>query len=85
MPSLRLRVPRVREQPAQVHGLGVVNADCVTVVALIGWRWNETREIAADRPSIFVIATYEGKNRLVYFSWHLDLDSNGHPTAEPSR
>jgi hypothetical protein len=44
----------------------------------------EARQIAAGGPPIFVTSSYEGKRRPVYFSLHLQLDSNGHPTARPS-
>jgi hypothetical protein len=43
----------------------------------------EAQQINAGGAPIFVTATYEGKSRPVYFSWHLDLDSNGRPTADP--
>jgi hypothetical protein len=44
----------------------------------------EARQIAAGGPPIFVTATYEGQRRPVYFSWDLDLDSSGRPSAGPS-
>jgi hypothetical protein len=44
----------------------------------------EARQIAAGGPPIFVTATYEGQRRPVYFSWDLDLDSSGRPSADPS-
>lgn len=43
----------------------------------------EARQIAAGGPPIFVTATYQGKRRPVYFYLDLDLDSSGHPTADP--
>ena len=45
----------------------------------------EAAEVVAGRPPIFVTATYAGKKRPVYFSWHLQLDSNNRPTAPSSQ
>lgn len=45
----------------------------------------EAHQIAIGGSPIFVTATYKGKSRPVYFSWHLDLDSSGRPTADPSQ
>ena len=44
----------------------------------------EAQQIAAGGPPIFVTATYAGKSRPVYFSWHLGLDANNQPTTDPS-
>ncbi|MBV9999239.1 MAG: hypothetical protein JO015_09010 [Verrucomicrobia bacterium] len=43
----------------------------------------EAQQMASGGPPIFVTATYAGKRRPVYFSWHLELDSSAHPTADP--
>jgi glycosyltransferase involved in cell wall biosynthesis len=44
----------------------------------------EAQQVASGGLPIFITATYEGKSRPVYFAWHLGLDSNGHPTTNPS-
>lgn len=44
----------------------------------------EAQEVAAGRSPIFVTATYQGKSRPVYLSWHLGLNAQGIPTAPQS-
>jgi len=45
----------------------------------------EAQQIAAGGPPIFCTATYGGVSRPVYFQWTLELDANGHPTADPGQ
>jgi len=44
----------------------------------------EAHQIAAGGPPIFVTATYAGKSRPVYFSLHMQLNSNNRPTTDRS-
>jgi hypothetical protein len=44
----------------------------------------EAHQIAGGGPPIFVTATYAGKSRSVYFSLHMQLDSNNRPTTDRS-
>jgi len=67
---------------AHGHFQHVAEADPGDDFPYAEFRKYEAAGFAEEKPPLLVTATFRGKKRPVYFSWSLELDQSGRPTAK---